>query len=658
MGSTEATHALTVRSDTLETNITTIFQNVPATERSVTQDDSTEIEDGWQLSMNDEYTRLNDKGVDDILAKVFQYCLETGWQKKENETVYDYLFLSSEFEDVKLMKWISDNKNKLVKDHKTYDVSLLCPLIIQIYPKLSSSLKESLLQGKYLRNRVFHERFTTAKLPNTLLDIETTALDIVREVCKHYEKSQDEEDIKLRWVEKLIKEVRESKYIDKEKRYQNVHHKLDTDAVEEMYNKIYKPLEKQFLPPSDIQVSRDAVFYYPKLKLLNCEEEHVDDDTMVSIHKILNVPESEDSKFSFIVGDPGIGKSSLMKQICLVFCDKKKNSDFRSCYVYQTLFYFSCREKSYANIRQYLNGMYSETTKDLDIEDVLQVIKDRKVLVLIDGLDELNEVSKELVHDALNHLKWCKEVKFIITCRCGFELELEKLFKRDQLKYEVFKMMPIDSVDEQINFLLKYQAAIPEILSPNLLEEFKKLHRFRSHFTIPLFLSLFCHLFLNRYESLKNITHEGSLMQEILNLSIIKLTKRLKFILCVNAIEITQDIVRIVSSISAYCLHRNMYELNEDAYDLVKAKIREINSDVPLDNCMSSFFQKRISVYSHDEGRYYFHHKSQQEFYTSKIIVETLKKEQAHNCAVKNNAFLHVLSDLVEQTVRATDLYM
>ena len=125
MGSTEATHALTVRSDTLETNITTIFQNVPATERSVTQDDSTEIEDGWQLSMNDEYTRLNDKGVDDILAKVFQYCLETGWQKKENETVYDYLFLSSEFEDVKLMKWISDNKNKLVKDHKTYDVSLL-----------------------------------------------------------------------------------------------------------------------------------------------------------------------------------------------------------------------------------------------------------------------------------------------------------------------------------------------------------------------------------------------------------------------------------------------------------------------------------------------------------------------------------------------------
>ena len=571
----------------------------------------------WQLETKEHYSLLNSKGIDKVMKHVFLFCLEGGWTKLPGETCFDYLVRSGNSEN---KTWINKHTNKLKEDYKTYDITFLHELIGKACSGISSSLEESLRDGKNLRNAVFHERDKTAIEPGTFPKIEKNALEIAAKVCKYFNNTPDETNRTRLSVEKMIRQVKEGEPTENEKTMSFVNHYLDTDAEEEMRKQVISGMKDVFIPHSATSVPLNSVFHDAKLikqeknsdtnsddqsdSSADVYHETKADDQIKSMNDVLGVRDINNAHSSIIIGDPGSGKSSLLKQISLDMYGGQNEYKFPSVKNYQSLLYIICRDSFYEEFEAYLKGIWHKTMSKLMYKDVLSALKDRKLLLLIDGLDELNEKSRKLVIEVVNTFMKCEGATFIITSRLGFELEIQRLFEQNNVQYEVYKIMPMQSNQEQIEFLERYQRETPGINRPDLINAFKKLKNLGSYLNYPLFLVLICHLVMYDSVSLESISHEGKLMAELMNQSIHAMSEKMKDDVSDNQVELSEDIVKIVCQFSAQSLHRNEHKLTQETYNDMKSQIKKINHKVPFDKCLSCLFQHRSSFYGDKNARY------------------------------------------------------
>ena len=294
----------------------------------------------------------------------------------------------------------------------------------------------------------------------------------------------------------------------------------------------------------------------------------------------------------------------MLKQICLVMYGDQNGSKKPCVKNYQNLLIITCRDNFYGKFEAYLKGIWHKTMSKLKYEDVLSALKNRKLLLLIDGLDELNAKSRKLVIEVVSTFMKYEGATFIITSRPGFEQEMQRLFEQKHVQYEAYEIMPIQSNQEQIEFLERYQREIPGINCPDLINAFKKLKNLGSYLYYPLFLVLICHLFMYNSASLENISHEGRLMAELMIQSMHTMTEIIKDKVSDNQDELSKNIVKIVCRVSAQSLHRNEHKLTQETYMNMKSQIKEINDKVPIDKCLSCLFLQRSSFYGDKKVRY------------------------------------------------------
>lgn len=572
--------------------------------------------------------------------------MEVSWDKDPNESVYECLLRKRCNKD-----WLRCYAKKVKNNPQNYDITLMHDLLPRISSTINiydtetgdpTSLESTIQKVKDLRDKVYHERKSSTSCLKTFSEIIEVASMLVNQICQRFNVSKVDAEKKKNWVQELIVKVQETTQSTDEKKISAIASLIKTDCAAEQNKRWGEALEREYLPFSKTEVPRVAVFHNPAIDILSDKTRlrnfgHGHGAKIDSFNIILQVSSEIDNRIAIIIGPPGSGKSSLINRITLEHCKKLNDPKFPSLGSYEHLIYISCRDRTYSTFIEYLNGFYSKTINNHEIEvnDVLRAIQGLKLIVLIDGLDELNYRSRTLVKDVIEKLKWKETTTFVITSRSASDLEIRRQFEIDGIDYVVFSLRSIDDPVTQVEFIEKYQKAIPELQSEKLIEVFKKHQsRFSTHFNLPLNLVLFCHLFNELPTEVEKMTHEGHFMEYTIIMCQHKIKNRIESNTVagdnnMNASNVAAEIVYTVCEFSFFCLHRNILEIDEEYFDELQNRCWDINSDIPVKSCLSCILQERKSFYLSRDIRHVYIHKSQQEFLASKALVTQLEKRRS-----------------------------
>lgn len=602
------------------------------------------------LSRTERIEIVNQQAITRLLNPVFIYCIETGWQKQPAENVFEYLMRCGGKED---LNWIRNNSQKLKTKHDSYDITFLYDLINRACPKIvkydankcdDNSLEASLQKAKEMRNSVFHEPKSTAISPSTFSEIVKYSLEIVERCNERFKLSQPVKESKLTWVRELIREVEETVQTTETKKIAHINYVLKTKGKNEQFLKWNDSLSQEFLHFSNMSVSLSDIYYYTKiLDDLNQEEIEVDDIIRFRLDKNI--------RFAFICGNSGAGKSCLIRKLALDFIDEKSEPKFFSVREYENVILIACRDTQCSSFREYLIKSYSETAAEFDVDDVMKAIEQMKLLVLIDGIDEMNSSSYALVNDVIEHLKWKTTAKFVITSRFASDLELRRNLKKDNINFQVFTIQPINELEEQIEFIQKYFDAMPTHISDfNFVDTYRKQRSSgSSHFNIPLHLAMLCYLFLDNPAGISGITHEGCIMREMLKLFKFKITERIKPEIYANADILASKVISFVSETSLWCHSRGILQIDENIFNKLEEKCFNVNSKIPVRSCLSCMLREVKSFYDSQHIQYIYLHKSHQEYLSARIIVAQLEQK-------RNGTFVEILAHIVNDVISSSDL--
>ena len=199
----------------------------------------------------------------------------------------------------------------------------------------------------------------------------------------------------------------------------------------------------------------------------------------------LQIAESEDYPRLMVLGKPGSGKSTFLRHLA-VGCSK---GDFLEGYIPYLLELRDVDESDFSLFRH----IHEEFELDEE-EQTKQLLKQGKVLVLLDGLDEISSALQQRVQDELRRFaKRYNKNRFVLTCRT------------QTTKYIPEQFIPIEVADfkpEQVeNFALNWFTAIAETPEKGEAQKEHFMEKLSEHpqtaelAVAPVLLSLTCWIF-------------------------------------------------------------------------------------------------------------------------------------------------------------------
>lgn len=216
----------------------------------------------------------------------------------------------------------------------------------------------------------------------------------------------------------------------------------------------------------------------------------------------LQIGESEDYPRLMVLGKPGSGKSTFLRHLA-VGCAK---GDFLEDYIPYLLELRDVDEPDFS-LFQHIHEEF-----ELDEEEqTKQLLKQGKVLVLLDGLDETSSALQQRLQDELRRFaKRYDKNRFVLTCRT------------QTTKYIPEQFIPIEVADfkpEQVeNFALKWFTAIAETPEEGEAQKEHFMEKLSEHpqtaelAVTPVLLSLTCWIFEDSKslpEKRSNLYREG-----------------------------------------------------------------------------------------------------------------------------------------------------
>jgi hypothetical protein len=118
-----------------------------------------------------------------------------------------------------------------------------------------------------------------------------------------------------------------------------------------------------------------------------------------------------------ILGKPGSGKTSFLKHIAIQCVKENFMQDYVPLFIELKSFSEEFESSSEINLFDYLEKQFS-LSGDLHPDDFVRLFEHGRVLILLDGLDEVSENDSPRVESAI--IKFCKEYyknRIVITCR-------------------------------------------------------------------------------------------------------------------------------------------------------------------------------------------------------------------------------------------------
>mgnify|MGYP000554300465 CR=1 FL=1 len=388
----------------------------------------------------------------DILEVIFIW----GKEMQPGQTFEDYLKNEKKMSNTELKKlFSSSDRNKLKKTNfKGLDVTLISsilPLVCKDIEQNFHTADESKIECQLnkirkLRNRVMHEPEEGAVDPNVEGEIEDIAMKLLEIAGKMYLKGDDEiQEAK----DKAIKIITDAKNMVATKEEQTI---LCQALLEDIGLLQLREKVKKFKERSSPLLKQVENFYNIKVKVEGTGE-------IIASEGILKCFEqkNEDVPMKNIIvlqGESGTGKTTLLRAAQEDVLRKAVEKKFEGSQAFEIPLLIACRNAPYSTLSEFWGNEFSEVAERVTGSDLIETALGKmKCLLLVDGIDEINENTKVLTKKVLDFLKNHPDAKCIFTSRPHAVKKFQKELDTEGLLYHILKIENIKTEIEQVDFL-------------------------------------------------------------------------------------------------------------------------------------------------------------------------------------------------------------
>lgn len=374
------------------------------------------------------------------------------------------------------------------------------------------------------------------------------------------------------------------------------------------------------------------------------------------------------AKVILVEGPAGSGKTTLTKVIISNWIQGK--DAIKGLTDFQLLLYTECRNPSVKSFSQLLTVLMPDIAKKFRTEDMVSCVLACKVLVIVDGVDEMTSSSRTLLEEILSLVNTADITVFITT--------------RPEAVDDFSKMMPlnINTMHVKIKgipegkreeFALKYHSEMERtgqgsLDTSGLVKYLRKTGvHLKEHWRLPLHLAMAVILWVVCPDAINSVTTATELFIETENLRDEKLCERVKKneqYKCLPVKEIKEKIEIFRSSlykIALYGQRESDIILTNNSLEIFEKLCKFLS--LPESEVMGAFFVKKITWNNTGmQTQYSFAHKGTQDFYSALHVVNVLhgkeypeSLEQMQNCletswqkilTLKKKSILNILKDV------------
>ena len=604
---------------------------------------------------------VNTRGVVDVFTPVMRLCLERGVQGNGDGITDVDEAISMFFKGGGKVNFKKDFKNKLYTDLDITSLFNIIPKVTQIRsdnPNVKfQELHESLEKIKYDRNQTMHVNKGTHS-ENKMAEFSEHVEKIIGQLRNCYDIDLDEiQLIKIEFREKMD-DIMDPKQA-REKQLMNT---ISLSIIKENHEKwapeLLKFLQFDLLPVIDVKILRNVIFFEADFQILSCDNIAgiVDDCQVGKIIACKDILSSKNYSSVYIIeGDPGSGKSTFLRMMCLDFCKNCcKNSTvsiFTQVSLYDMILLINCRDKmEIRTFWEHFRSNYSAIAQTYHENKwaVISALRETKMIIAIDGLDEANEASTELVRDVIHQFAGFEMVKFLITSRPGFSKNVVEQFNEKRIQCCVLNVNPIENITDQENFIKRVIKHIPEINEVDILKTFGAIRdELNSHFNRPLDLMLFIALFIKFPEKTNELTSVLSLMKLMFEMHLKDMSERMP-----SGFTDRQHSIEVLKIFCEKCLwliQNSTYEIDQENFDSLTEECLKVNKHINVERVLSCILLKRKCSQTTLSATRDFYHRSQQEYFASRVLTDRLKK-------CRSGTLLNKLKELTGEDVHEANM--
>ena len=607
----------------------------------------------YVLTKDDYYCLVNTKCVNQVITGVMRLCLEYGVNGDVDETITQFV----ENEKFRNPKWYKEKGLTFLTSYKNFDTTRLMEIITKVtgirHDTTDEGLKslwQSLREIKNLRNDVMHDISATHS-EQTMSLISNKVDEIVNQLGIVYKINSSEIVSIAKYFLKTMHAIKESQQTNEEKITYAIKQSVINENSEKWGPMVTASMQRDKMPFGNGQVLRSDIFH-------EIEFEVMSDDRNTGLdsgnHKTIVCTDilsmDNTTHIEIIEGDPGSGKTTFIRMMCVEFCEKNSEPKFKEISSYLMMFLINCRDEE--NIRsfwEYFQTDYKETSRIFPKKHVISALKEMKMIIAIDALDEANEASKELIYDVIHHFASSETIKFLITTRPGFSTEVKEQLDKNYIRYSLLNIRPIENINEQEKFINRVIKHIRVINSEDVMKSFRAIQDELSfHFRRPLGLILFITLFHHFPERIHKLTGELSLMQLSFEMHLQNMTAKMPDVI-ESASQCSRAVLKLLARTCLQLIQNSTYEFNQKNFNRIMADCYEMNKGIPVESILSCVLLKRKYEKTPISAMRDFTHRSQQEYLASKVLTEQLVK-------TRSGTVLEILREQTRENVQWADL--
>ena len=565
-----------------------------------------------------ERAAYTNKRIFDKISTFLALIASWGCDKKANETLEQFLLKRGK---TKLLKK-TFNKDELPKikqrNFKGLDVTFLYKLLplmcngieesgskdFETKVKDESTIECQLKKIKDLRNSVMHQPEGAAVDPNLLSEVEMIASKLLDNAGVQYSKGTNEITKAKDQLKDLVVEIK-SVVMTEEDKVNHFKELILKRGIRELREK------RQAFKGNSPHLKDIKSFYYLQLSVPDDKER-----TTISCKEILKFCSEKKDRILFIEGHSGAGKSFLMRKIEEDFLlNEGKTRNFEGSEAFQIPLLFECRTRTSTTVADMTRQAFQDSLAGLKENGLVEtVLKQVKPIILIDGLDEVNDRSKDMLERVRQFLKIHKDAFCIFTSRPHAAKKFQTEMKDEGFSYQTLMMKELPKGDQGL-FITSCENG------SQISEAYEELEL---DLKSPLLLALYIFFYKSDAEAVRCWRSPAQIMRATVEYGIKNAKLRLHGRNIQNTDRISKKILKSISFICFSGLLKDKVDIEINEVNWLKKKIEDQCSHYNVDpnEILSCFFPLNSSASS--VGGIQFYHKSEQEFLAAIFVAQKI----------------------------------
>ena len=585
-------------------------------------------------ALSDNHLNLlkNELAVREGITYAFNKVIEWSCKKNISSSFEDYLTKNKGNFPKKFEKWVRENSDKLKQTSTdNYDVTFLYSLIPLICDDIAvpnteewadrmkdvNSIEFKLRQVKELRNALSHEP-DKANSSSLFDDIKKNLDLMLQSAANRVQVTQLQlNDARKNLEEKFINIAHQCVRGDWLCKYVKTIVRCDSRNI---VIHAWKSKNSQVTLPLNNNLSLDRTSVYCPITVSVPNKIFPDQKDHFTSNDILKCGYYN---FKILKGNPGAGKTTTLKYV--MDCWLKLADGIKNLKQYDIAVFVLCRTNSKETITELLAKQFSEAFQFLPKEEVSNVLNHLQVLFLLDGYDEMNTASKKLFSNILDGYACHQNWTVLISSRPQAVYSLRQEFSKRGLVscYDTISLEPITSTEGKKIFLEKYflEDSKGSGIGKTLIKLPENVTDILDH---PALLTMAFVLMKRKFCAQDQLASERNLFATVFRLLSEEIGKKFEDSFCLNPRTKASKFLEAVGALCLEMYSKGEFVLKTETYEsFVRTCTTEISDEISYDSILSSIF-------SRDDGSYYFPQTSLQEYLAAMYILNQLntrKKE-------------------------------